>query len=457
MHCGRFVRPVSTLIVCFGFVSDGFAHYRTDDDVVVTKDADLRVRSESVTKFLRRDVLRVEKAFTTKGACEIRDGRLLPCLTPPNTFRPARPQSQPDTEQISLVLKQELVASSAESPGDDARAARTFTEVNRQWKQIDTQLGELINEFRNATEERRKTLRGDYETLAKRARKLQPRLEAAALDAYNQAPNQSEDVTGVLIGMAAAHLHQDNAQASAKITSLLLSKESDTEQLHQLAGTAAIVLHRFSDAKRLLTQAAARNELSARAQNDLDNIDALREHWRAERLLRLKQESADDLPRVRLETNKGDITLELFENEAPQTVGNFVHLVEQGFYDGLAFHRVLGNFMAQAGCPIGDGTGSAGYEIPCECQEEGYRRHFTASLSMAHAGRDTGSCQFFLTLRPTPHLDGKHTVFGMDVLTSLQRIDPKNSVAGIKPDRIVRASVIRKRDHEYRPTRVNQD
>jgi cyclophilin family peptidyl-prolyl cis-trans isomerase len=161
---------------------------------------------------------------------------------------------------------------------------------------------------------------------------------------------------------------------------------------------------------------------------------------------------------VKLETNKGVMVIELFENEAPQTVGNFVSLVEGKKYDKLTFHRVLPGFMAQGGDPEGTGAGGPGYEIYCECYKPDYRRHFRGTLSMAHAGKDTGGSQFFLTFRPTTHLNGKHTAFGrviegMDVLAKLQRIDPERP-SSVRPDTIVKAEVLRKRDHKYEPTKV---
>ena len=139
-------------------------------------------------------------------------------------------------------------------------------------------------------------------------------------------------------------------------------------------------------------------------------------------------------------------------------MGNFVNLVESGYYDGLTFHRVLPGFMAQAGCPDGTGRGGPGYSIPCECHQDDYRRHFRGSLSMAHAGRDTGGSQFFLTFKRTSHLDGRHTVFGrvvegLDVLSALQRRNPQQA-GQPEPDRITKAEVLRKRDHEYKPTKV---
>ena len=112
--------------------------------------------------------------------------------------------------------------------------------------------------------------------------------------------------------------------------------------------------------------------------------------------------------------------------------------------------------MAQGGCPNGTGAGGPGYAIPCECYREDYRRHFSGTLSMAHAGRDTGGSQFFLTFLATPHLDGKHTAFGrvidgMDVLASLAKVDPQNPDPSLQPSQIVKATVLRKRDHAYEP------
>ena len=114
---------------------------------------------------------------------------------------------------------------------------------------------------------------------------------------------------------------------------------------------------------------------------------------------------------ARLTTSKGVINLELYHEEAPNTVANFVHLIESGYYDGLIFHRVIPGFMAQGGCPTGTGTGGPDWAIPCET-DKNVHKHVKGTLSMAHAGRDTGGSQFFICFVPCPHLDGVHTVFG---------------------------------------------
>ena len=132
-----------------------------------------------------------------------------------------------------------------------------------------------------------------------------------------------------------------------------------------------------------------------------------------------------------METDAGVVHLELFDDVAPNTVANFVKLVESGFYDGLSFHRVIRSFMAQGGCPNTrpgasgiPGTGGPGYTINCEINS---RKHLPGTLSMAHAGKNTGGSQFFLVHEAQPHLDGVHTVFGtspnLDVILNIKQGD----------------------------------
>jgi len=124
-----------------------------------------------------------------------------------------------------------------------------------------------------------------------------------------------------------------------------------------------------------------------------------------------------------IETNHGTIQLELFDEEAPETVANFRKLASEGFYDGLVFHRVIGNFMIQGGCPNGTGTGGPGYTFDDEFNEHPIVR---GTLAMANAGPNTNGSQFFIvTAEATPWLDGKHTAFGrvldgMDVIDTIE-------------------------------------
>jgi len=131
---------------------------------------------------------------------------------------------------------------------------------------------------------------------------------------------------------------------------------------------------------------------------------------------------------ARFKTERGEIVCELFASDAPLTVENFVNLARAGFYDGTTFHRVIPGFMAQGGDPTGTGRGGPGYDFPDELTAR--RRHDGPGvLSMANAGPNTNGSQFFLTFGATPHLDGRHTVFGrvisgMEVVNSIRERDP---------------------------------
>ena len=126
-----------------------------------------------------------------------------------------------------------------------------------------------------------------------------------------------------------------------------------------------------------------------------------------------------------MSTNHGDITFELFDEDAPKTVENFRTLAQQGFYDGLTFHRVIRDFMIQGGCPLGTGTGGPGYTFEDEINQHKVTR---GALAMANAGPNTNGSQFFIvTVDEAPWLDGKHTVFGrvtdgMDVVDKLESL-----------------------------------
>ena len=136
-----------------------------------------------------------------------------------------------------------------------------------------------------------------------------------------------------------------------------------------------------------------------------------------------------------IETNKGNIELDLFAADAPKTVNNFVYLARDGFYDGVVFHRVINNFMVQGGDPTGTGSGGPGYRFEDEVSSSNPNKHGTGTLSMANAGPNTNGSQFFITHAPQPHLDGKHTVFGevtgkksMNVVNAIRKGDTIKTV-----------------------------
>ena len=140
------------------------------------------------------------------------------------------------------------------------------------------------------------------------------------------------------------------------------------------------------------------------------------------------------LTKGKIKTNKGELTFELYDDATPIAAENFKKLVSQGFYDGLSFHRVIPNFMVQAGCPDGTGAGGPGYSIKCETGAE-KQYHDRGVMSMAHRGKDTGGSQFFIchNRAGTQHLDGVHTCFGkvtggLEILDSIKGGDKMEKV-----------------------------
>jgi cyclophilin family peptidyl-prolyl cis-trans isomerase len=255
-------------------------------------------------------------------------------------------------------------------------------------------------------------------------------------------------------------LYRENRFADvADVADQMAEAKDANSRVLMLDGLAHFNVNDFAKAKELATRARQDPSAAKGAENLIADCDLQADLWKKELAIRANEAKADDLPRVLFRTNRGDIVLELFENEAPNTVANFISLVEAKKYDGVKFHRVIPGFMAQGGDPNtldddpdNDGQGGPGYTIACECYSDKARMHFQGSLSMAHAGKDTGGSQFFLTHVPTTHLNwnpekegSNHTVFGriikgLDVALALK-----------VGDEIKSSKVLRKRDHAYVP------
>lgn len=155
-----------------------------------------------------------------------------------------------------------------------------------------------------------------------------------------------------------------------------------------------------------------------------------------------------------METSAGNIKIELYHGSAPDTVANFVRLIESGHYDGLHFHRVIEDFMIQGGCPHSSdptsrraGTGGPGWQIPCEDSALRLKHDKPGILSMANAGRNTGGSQFFLTTIATPWLNGNHAVFGevvegMDVVKKIEKCDKMPGDRPVVPQKIISVTML---------------
>lgn len=338
---------------------------------------------------------------------------------------------------------------------DPAAAKTEFEAARRQETDLITELTLLQAEFQQPAADK-KALAAKFESARDRIPATKDRLEAAAFAmALADSTNPSaRELCGLVI---ASRLQVDDATEALRLATLLDKAGAADGKIDMMAAAAAMVLSQLDEAATWLTKAESNGIQKPKVAELRASIEAERPKVEAEMAKRKADAAADDRPRVTITTSKGDIVVELFEDDAPNTVANFVSLVEKGFYDGTPFHRVIAGFMAQGGDPTGTGSGGPGHAIECECELPTARKHFLGSLSMAHAGKDTGGSQFFLTFRPTEHLDGRHTVFGrvvegFEVLPKLARTQVEDRpVEGVTPDTIVKATMLRKRDHAYTP------
>lgn len=353
---------------------------------------------------------------------------------------------------------------------------KAFDDLKKQWTELREKMFALQIDYKTAKADERKPIEDKFAALHADGEKLQPQLLSAAAAAIAVEP-KNETIGNFLAAFAQSYYGADQYETALTAAEALIAADYSNKRIYSLAGKAAFNLCDFDKAEKYLKTAKDNSAIDVRADRYLENIPAYKKLYAKEKEIQAAEAKADDLPRVSLQTSKGEIVLELFENQAPQTVGNFVNLVEKGYYNGLSFHRVIGEFMAQGGDPNGDGTGGPGYEILCECYKPEKRLHFRGSLSMAHRGKDTGGSQFFITFLPAANLDGDavdpnnkgnaHTVFGrvisgLDVLAKLQRREPTDPHASFggeptKPlpaDKILVAKVLRKRSHAYEPTKA---
>ena len=370
----------------------------------------------------------------------------------------------------SAMVAESSAATSPDDASGQARPAATeFQQLFTEFKEILAQLRALQFEHREADETGRAEITAKWKGLIDKGDALKSRLLVAAEKAFLEAPNEDPQITALLVELLHEQLFSyrdrlqtDDYDEAFRLGKMLTDNGYDGKEIFEAFGVAAFAIDQYDVAEEYLKKADEEG-VFFKEENRVfvDAVAKYKDYWAEERRIRQAEAEADDLPRVLLKTSKGDITIELFENEAPNTVANFISLVEEGFYNGLTFHRVLPGFMAQGGCPEGTGMGGPGYNIPCECYQPNYRKHFRGSLSMAKgAAKDTGGSQFFLTFLPTDHLNGIHTVFGrvitgMDVLPKLQRRNPE-APESPDPDIIEEAKVLRKRDHAYVPRKVGE-
>lgn len=243
-----------------------------------------------------------------------------------------------------------------------------------------------------------------------------------------------------------------------------------TEELLLSGVAACIANNRYAEVYSLFDLLSERGLMDENKERFAATLPAQQAKWNQELDRRKADSERDDNPIVELRTSKGIMMIELFEDDAPEAVNSFIYLVERKFYDLKPFFRVEKGLVAQTGCEKGDGSGSAGYTFKGESKSPNKRFHFRGSLAVALSGDsqgnvipDSGSSQFYIAKTDLPHLDDDYTVFGrvvegIDTLGLLRQLNLANKEereAKKRPDLIISAKVIRKRNHDYKPTPVS--
>jgi cyclophilin family peptidyl-prolyl cis-trans isomerase len=401
-----------------------------------------------------------------------------------------------DRPSDSVRQEQALVGgTSGPSPALNAASAKAaFDSKFQEYRGIVREIEKLQVEYQTADKAEREGINAAMTGQVAHAQSIINEMIEAGVEAFRQAPNDTPQIKEFLNSVARHYVvgrqgpggesHVDGGdqyERALPIINTLVEGGAATRDLLLWGFLSAFATNDYALAEEFLQKAqnlppTKGEDAASDAANDATMglvakfapmLPQYRQWWETEAKLRAAEAAADDLPRVKLTTTKGEITLELFENEAPQTVANFLTLVKQGYFNGLPFHRVIAKFMAQGGAKNDDGSGRLGYSIRGEAAVPNHRRHFRGSLSMGllPGNPDSGGSQFFLTLVPTPHLDGQHTVFGriiegVEVPADMNRREPTGDPShdGQIPaaDRIIKAEVIRDRGHEYKFDKLSE-
>jgi peptidyl-prolyl cis-trans isomerase B (cyclophilin B) len=366
----------------------------------------------------------------------------------------------PQDSEAVRALKQELQKVKNRIP--------ELQKLGQQMREKDQKAGETADPALKATlKTELEQLKGQYEALQKELMAAADAVSAGAKAKIAESPkdlglyrlrlealrmvNRTEEALADIEAIAAItgksddwldaarqYLQVNRFERARELAHKVLALDAESRAAREVGGQAAFALHDWE---------GARGFLKPLNHPMLASVDECERLWGKEQSIRFMEATAADNPRVKVTTSRGVIELELFETHAPNTVANFVELAEKKFYDGLTFHRVISNFMAQGGCPEGTGRGGPGYRFADETTGE-FRRHFRGTLSMANGGANTNGSQFFITHLPTPHLNGRHTVFGRVVAG--QEVADALKVG----DKIERVEVTRKRPHEYKVKRL---
>ena len=374
---------------------------------------------------------------------------------------------QEEGPQIPTGTKTSARQEDAAQQPEMSEEAKAFQELQNQIRENQNQIDFRFRTLPFGFPEKRKAYKDEIARLTAANEALKKEVFAKAKAAFKSSDTPSLQ-SGQIIRKRLASMMSPQGEGDTfdpagalELIKMMQEKFPDNAKLLELEFLANYAIERFENASKAL--AKLENATGQNLAEPKKELKATMEKYQQELMIRRLEANTDDLPRVLLVTTEGDIIIELFENHAPNTVANFIHLVrDQKFYDGKLFHLVKGGEYAMTGSPTGNGMGDAGYRIPCECyDEEVIRSHFRGTLSMMAPKKDRGGSQFFITQQPNPHtFDRKYTAFGrviegMDVVMKLENVDKTSAMASsANVSKITRAEVIRARSHSYMPKKA---
>ncbi len=296
------------------------------------------------------------------------------------------------------------------------------------------------------------------------------RVREASFALFFETDNPGNQVNEIVSMMNQDLIAQGQLAKCYLTTKKLLKLYPDNKDLYNLMGRVSILNNDFAFAQQYYQANKEQAEQLGVPEGALygNSMDKLVTGYERELALRASDAQGEPLPQAIIKTNRGEIVIELFENQAPETVGNFVSLVQTGIYDGMIFHHVLRNLIADAGLMTMSRPQPVGYTIYDEHQRSDSRHHFRGSVAMVTKNNEpnTAAAEFRIMLVPGPNLDGKSTVFGrvisdMSILDNIQETfqvneeeDKEEFIKDAVPDIIESITITNLRDHEYEPNRV---
>lgn len=301
----------------------------------------------------------------------------------------------------------------------------------------------------------------NWQSESTKAKKIFQRLKEISLVLFLKSDSPNDDLAKMARFMLSKSFQDGRLGISYKVNKKLLDSFPDDQQLIDDFARVAAYTNDFETAAEFAeSNKATIAKFPVFDMSLFSGVTEMKEKWKQEQTLRQQEAKQDDLPRVEFETTKGKIVIELFENEAPHTVGNFVSLVEQDYYKDLIFHFVIRNYQVRNGLYSLKAPRETGYKIVDESANPNARHLFRGSVSMAPPLTTTGASEFFINLSPEPFIQTKvrpivigHVIEGMEVVESLNvtaKLDPKSTgfqpLEGAQPDMILSSRVVRKRE-----------